>query len=63
VKLEKLENPAKVIVVMIMIYSLWKPQIQNLRKFEYYMNSKQWWVVWTQIWVKYGQTQMLGLKV
>jgi len=24
------------------------------------MHSKQCWVVWTQIWVKYGQTQMLG---
>jgi len=21
---------------------------------------KKWWVVLTQIWVKYGQTQMLG---
>ena len=25
--------------LMIMAYSLWKPQIQNLRKLEYYMKS------------------------
>jgi len=25
-----------------------------------YMRSKQCWVVLPQIWVKYGQTQMLG---
>jgi len=24
------------------------------------LHSKKCWVVWTQIWVKYGQTQMLG---
>ena len=28
---------AFVIILMIMAYSLWKPQIKNLRKFEYYM--------------------------
>jgi len=26
----------------------------------YYIHSKQCWVVSTQIWVKYGQSQMLG---
>jgi len=24
------------------------------------LHSKKCWVVWTRIWVKYGQTQMLG---
>jgi len=27
-----------------------------------YMHSKRCWVVLTQIWVKHGLTQMLGLK-
>jgi len=25
-----------------------------------HLHSKQCWVAWTQIWVKYGQTQILG---
>jgi len=25
-----------------------------------WLHSKKCWVVWTQIWVKYGQTQILG---
>jgi len=28
-----------------------------------YVHSKKCWVVSTQIWVKYGQTQMLGKNV
>jgi len=31
---------------------------QNIKS--YRLHSKQCWVVLTQIWVKYGQTQMLG---
>jgi len=27
------------------------------------LHSKKCWVVSTQIWVKYGQTQMFGLKI
>jgi len=49
-----------IIMTIIIVYSDLKIQCKHFKQINITSHSKIYWVVLTQLWVKYGQTQPLG---